>query len=81
MQDDNTKHLYCVADGAIAEVRMVGTEPQSVECPTCGQSDTFKDAVASALGDQFGSMLGGAFAGSKTIKVTKSAPQGRWRLA
>ena len=81
MEHEELKHLYCAADGARADTFGTAEGPKTVRCPTCGQSDTFEDAVAEAAKGQIQAMLGGAFKGSSTITVQRSGPSARWRLS
>lgn len=80
MEDETIKYLYCATDGAKAETIATADGPETVRCPTCGQSDTFEEAIAEAAKGQMQGMLDGVFGGSKSITVTKSGPDARWRL-
>lgn len=81
MENDEIKRLYCTRDDAKAETFGTVDGPKTVRCPTCGQTDTFQDAVAEAVKGQIQGMLGGAFSGSKNITVKQSGPNARWRLS
>ncbi|MGC5781768.1 hypothetical protein, partial [Methylobacterium sp. NFXW15] len=78
MEDEAIKYLYCTADGAKAEVFAMADGPETVRCPTCGQTDTFEEAVTDAVGGQIDGMLDSVFSESKNITVTKSGPDARW---
>lgn len=81
MSDADTKHIYCAADQARAHLRISSDDSKTVECPTCGQSDTLEAATADAMRGMLQGMIGDTFRGSKSITVSRPGPAPRWFLA
>lgn len=80
MSDDETKHIYCAADRAKANLRIGSDDSKTVECPSCGQSATLEEATADAVRGMLQGMLGDTFQGSKNITVSRPGPAPRWFL-
>lgn len=81
MSDADTKHIYCATDRAKANLRISSDETKTVECPTCGQTDTLEAATADAVRGMLQGMIGDTFRGSKNITVSRPGPSPRWFMA
>lgn len=81
MSDDDTKHIYCATDRTKAHLRIGSDDSKTVECPTCGQSDTLEAATADAVRGMLQGMIGDTFRGSKNITVSHPGPSPRWFMA
>jgi hypothetical protein len=81
MSDADTKHIYCAADRAKADLRISADDSKTVECPTCGQTDTLEVATADAVKGMLQDMMGDTFRGSKNITVSRPGSSPRWFLA
>lgn len=81
MSDADTRHIYCAVDQAKANLRISPDDSKTVECPTCGQTDTLEAATADAVKGMLQGMLGDTFRGSKTVTVSQPGPLPRWVFA
>ncbi|WP_267354259.1 MULTISPECIES: hypothetical protein [unclassified Methylobacterium] len=81
MSDADTKHIYCTADRMKANLRIGSDDSKTVECPTCGQTDTLEVATADGVKGMLQGMIGDTMRGAKNITVSRSGPAPRWFLA
>lgn len=77
MSETETVSLYCMQDRSKANILATDAGPQRVECPSCGQADTFDDACGEAARERFERGLG-AFKSSGNVTVKKPANGPRW---
>lgn len=81
MSDTENKHIYCASDRTKANLRIGSDHSKTVDCPTCGQSDTLEQATADAVRGMLQGMIGDTMRGAKNITVSQPGPAPRWILA
>lgn len=80
MTDEQNRAIYCTSDRGRAEALVSEGKPTTVQCPTCGKTDTLEAAATEAVKAQFQSVLGKAFKGSKTVSLKSSGASPRWKF-
>jgi hypothetical protein len=81
MTDGQPLKLFCTSDGgqAYGIASAADSAPETVKCPVCGKTDSFKDATADAVQGKMAEGLAG-LGSSPSVKIIPSQHIPRWRL-